>query len=97
MKIPCSDRPPNAGRFAVGGRSGNLKGRPSNLELARRRMQPLLKLGVRDDEIEALAAAALGGDPLCWAAALALVASRLRVDSAALEAAAAPASPKEGA
>ena len=90
-------RPQHAGRFAVGGRSGNLKGRPSNRELARRRMQPLLKLGVRDDEIEALAEAALGGDPRCWAAALALVASRLCVDSAALEAAAAPASPKEGA
>lgn len=90
-------RPAHAGRFVAGGPSGNLKGRPSNLELARRRLRPLAGLGVRDGEIDALAAAALGGDPHCWAAALALVAARLRVDPAALEAAAVPASPKEGA
>ncbi|MBS0426657.1 MAG: hypothetical protein JSR41_05135 [Proteobacteria bacterium] len=60
-------------------------------------MQPLLNLGVRDGEIEALASAALGGDPHCWAAALALVAARARVDPAALEAAAEPPPLKEGA
>lgn len=88
-------RPAHAGRFVAGGPSGNLKGRPSNLELARRRMRPLLKLGVREGEIEALAAAALSGDPHCWAAALALVAARLRVDPGALEAVAAPPSAQE--
>lgn len=77
-------RLPAATRFQRGARSANPSGRPTKLVQALRGLQPLVRLGVREDELQALAEAQTAGNPECWRAALILIAGRLQTDPAAL-------------
>jgi hypothetical protein len=91
MTISSERRLPAATRFQRGAPSANPTGRPTKLAQALRGLQPLARLGVREDELQALAEAHAAGNPQCWSAALALIAGRLRLDPEALAEAAQPA------
>lgn len=101
MTQTSSDHCPSAAtRFQPGAPSANPAGRPSKFAQALRGLQPLARLGVREDELQALAEAQTAGNPQCWSAALALIAGRLQTDPVALAKVAqsvgtAPAQPKE--
>ncbi|WP_440532563.1 hypothetical protein [Variovorax sp. YR566] len=77
-------RPRTATGFQPGAPSANPTGRPTKLTRALRGLQPLVRLGVREDELQALAEAHAAGNPQCWNAALALIAGRLQTDLAVL-------------
>jgi len=101
MTISSKRRLPAVTRFQRGARSANPTGRPTKLAQALRGLQPLARLGVREDELQALAEAQTEGSAQCWRAALALIAGRLQTDPAVLAQVAQPvgaalAQPKEG-
>jgi hypothetical protein len=91
MHLAGEPRPPAATRFRLGAPSANPTGRPTKLALALRGLQPLAHLGVLEGELQALAEAQAAGNAQCWAAAMALIAGRLRLDPRALAQAAPPA------
>jgi hypothetical protein len=92
MTKPTSDtRPRPVSGFQLGAPSANPTGRPTKLARALRGLQPLVRLGVREDELQALAEAQAAGNLQCWSAALALVAGRLQSDPAVLAEVAQPA------
>ncbi|WP_143098242.1 hypothetical protein [Variovorax sp. OK605] len=87
MTQPSSDpRPPATTRFQLGALSRNPTGRPTKLALALRGLQPLMRLGVLQGELQALAEAQAAGNAQCWGAAMALIAGRLRLDPAVVTA-----------